>query len=434
MKNVHVGWGPVGMTPIKDRMYIQLNKLTLTGIKGTTSEIKIVSKHNEIPIWQSSDESIATVDNGIVHFIDEGQAVITVTIGKLVAKCKVTVVLTKEEQLIVDLQKGEATLPSDIEKTVIVDYSSILNLNGHTLKGELFTEQNGEIIEGDTDSIAIWAKQGSYIQVSGDGKVEAQAARYSMAVWAQGGTVVIEGGEYTNAGEGADLIYASEGGKVIITGGIFKAGYKRPETPGVQEDFVALNLKNNGADGCSIVVKGGTFYGYDPANNKSEIPAINFVAEGYESVKIGEFFHEETGKYYPIYEVRKIEQKPDTPEPEEGLDTSKMYYGVIPNNEIIPLSDITEEWIISKKQYLSSLESKGDQKFEIICDNKYDTLIVLIADPNLSAKVEVLGQYLNFSNTISDPTYYLDGKIIGDFKLYALVAQGSNDKNIIYVS
>jgi hypothetical protein len=54
-------------------------------------------------------------------------------------------------------------------------------------------------------------------------------------------------------------------------------------------------------------VKGGIFYGYDPDKNKSEIPAISFVAEGYKSEEVGKFFHEETGKYYPIYEVRKIE-------------------------------------------------------------------------------------------------------------------------------
>ena len=52
-----------------------------------------------------------------------------------------------------------------------------------------------------------------------------------------------------------------------------------------------MNLKNNGADGCVIIVYGGTFYNFDPAHNKSENDAWiaahpnGFVAEGYKSVK-----------------------------------------------------------------------------------------------------------------------------------------------------
>ena len=93
-----------------------------------------------------------------------------------------------------------------------------------------------------------------------------------------------------NAGEGADLIYASEGGQVIIEGGVFKACYKQPGTDGINENFMALNLKNNGADGSNIIVRGGKFYGFDPGNNEAEIPKPHsFLDEGYESIMTGTF-------------------------------------------------------------------------------------------------------------------------------------------------
>ena len=62
MKNVHVGWGPVGLTLIKDRAYIRLNYFKLSGVEGSSKTIQILSKHDETPIWQSKNEEIATVD------------------------------------------------------------------------------------------------------------------------------------------------------------------------------------------------------------------------------------------------------------------------------------------------------------------------------------------------------------------------------------
>ena len=84
MKNVHVGWGPVGMTIIKvgEGKKIQLNKSKLTGIKDTKYQLTIVSPNEGVPVWQSSNEQIAKVDqHGIVTFLKEGNAVITVTVG-----------------------------------------------------------------------------------------------------------------------------------------------------------------------------------------------------------------------------------------------------------------------------------------------------------------------------------------------------------------
>ena len=40
----------------------------------------------------------------------------------------------------------------------------------------------------------------------------------------------------------------------------------------------------------NIIVKGGRFYKFDPANNNTEGPGTNYVAEGYQSIKDGDYY------------------------------------------------------------------------------------------------------------------------------------------------
>ena len=53
-----------------------------------------------------------------------------------------------------------------------------------------------------------------------------------------------------------------------------------------------LNVKDADykAGTAKIVVKGGSFKGFDPANNKAEGAGTSFVADGYESVLEGEYY------------------------------------------------------------------------------------------------------------------------------------------------
>ena len=187
-------------------------------------------------------------------------------------------------------QGGKATLATniDLENTAIAitEGEATIDLNGKNITGGLFTESNGAVTEGTTDSYAFWVKEGAKLTINGDGKVKTDACKYSMAVWAQGGEVIINGGYYENAGEGSDLIYASAGGKIIINGGEFKACPTQPGVEGTAEEYSALNLKDN--TGSQITVYGGKFHNFDPANNASENPAQSFVAEGYISVETSE--------------------------------------------------------------------------------------------------------------------------------------------------
>lgn len=94
MKNVHIGWGPVGMTRISSKENTKL-KLSVTSITldiGSEYQLIIKSEYEETPIWESSNENVIKVDeNGLVTVVGYGNAYITVTSGTLKGTCKVSI-------------------------------------------------------------------------------------------------------------------------------------------------------------------------------------------------------------------------------------------------------------------------------------------------------------------------------------------------------
>jgi hypothetical protein len=147
--------------------------------------------------------------------------------------------------------------------------------------------------------VGLWVKGGD-VTIEGEGEIVAQDAMYSMAVWANGGTVIINNGRFINSGDGCDLIYASNGGKVYIYGGEFIATEYKGVESGTGNKHSALNIKNSDRAKSDIIVYGGSFYGFDPANNISEPNPSDewlashpngFVAPGYKSVQDGEWWN-----------------------------------------------------------------------------------------------------------------------------------------------
>ena len=177
---------------------------------------------------------------------------------------------------------GNITLADDVVlgAPLHVRKNVVFNLNGKTIS------INREGVEKQDYVFAVF--EGGKLTINGEGNVAAGEANTSVAVWAFGGDVVINGGYYTNAGEGCDLIYADKGSVVEINGGTFKAVERRDGVAGTNEKYSALNCRDN--SGSSFVVKGGKYYKFNPANNASENPAVNFVAAGYKAIAEGEWF------------------------------------------------------------------------------------------------------------------------------------------------
>ncbi len=139
-------------------------------------------------------------------------------------------------------------------------------------------------IYADGNDGAIHAVNNAVVTVSGKGTVTAVESKekYAMAVWADNGTVIINDGYFTQDISGDDdqydLIYASGTGVIEINGGTFKS-----VTP-----KWTLNIKDNSE--AKIIVRGGSFYKYDPSNSETENPTANFVADGYTVVKNGDWY------------------------------------------------------------------------------------------------------------------------------------------------
>ena len=107
----------------------------------------------------------------------------------------------------------------------------------------------------------------------------------AMAVEA-GGTsrVIINGGDFRQVGvpkddPKCDLIYATDKATIEINGGTFKA-----VTPAN-----TLNVKDTDRSNAKIIVKGGSFYKYDPSNPTLGDNEV-FVADGYHVEKDGDWY------------------------------------------------------------------------------------------------------------------------------------------------
>lgn len=214
---------------------------------------------------------------------------------------------TEEELFTSFINGGEIKLVKsfNIESSIIVESDTVLNLNNQSIA-------NTKVINNDCTTFEV--KNNAKLTIEGNGIVKSVAETpkdYSSAVWANGGYVEIKGGQFENEGDSTDLIYASNGGNIVIEGGIFKASGPANVTDnnGTLNIYSTLNVKDaNYKDGTSsIIVKGGTFYNFNPANNLSEGKNTNFVAEGYTVVVNGienlDCYTSEMGEV--IYEVVK---------------------------------------------------------------------------------------------------------------------------------
>lgn len=144
-------------------------------------------------------------------------------------------------------------------------------------------------IPEDTEGNGVFMVTEGTLTLDGDGVINGLGNNdWSMALWAKdNGRIVVNGGHYTNVGassetdsEHFDLVYASGNAQIEINGGEFQC-----ETP-----KWTLNIKDKDRVTASIVVKGGKFHGFNPADCDTEGEHTNFVAPGYKVVETDGIF------------------------------------------------------------------------------------------------------------------------------------------------
>lgn len=171
----------------------------------------------------------------------------------------------------------------DLTESILVTGALTLNLNDKNLIAEK------------TDAIVI-DNNGSLV-INGRGAVKAATddASSANAIWLKYGTAVLNGGDYYVGKDGAernDCIYvganayvadaATKVSTLTINGGKYEAAAKE------YDQYWVLNLRDEFYKaGSQIIVKGGTFVNFDPANNISEGANTNFVPKGWKSIDNG---------------------------------------------------------------------------------------------------------------------------------------------------
>ena len=190
---------------------------------------------------------------------------------------------------------GTHTLTEDIAKNgrfapgIFASDDIVWDLNGHNIT---FTNTQG---------YANFLLRGSLqLEINGNGTITNNANDYGFWAAAEGVKVVINGGTYYAA---THVLYA-EKGTIEVNGGEFHLTNGDTADKDANGNFkFLLNCldANYTAGTANIIVRGGTFYGFNPAQSYGEPGSpISYVPEGYESVQIG------TDGDLKIYKVQAI--------------------------------------------------------------------------------------------------------------------------------
>lgn len=155
-----------------------------------------------------------------------------------------------------------------------------------TIKDKVILDLNGHNITASGQNGVFEVTASGDLTIKGNGVITAvENNKSAMVVWATSpnAKISLEGGTYkqqiSNTSDSQfDMIYALRG-SVYIKGGTYESA-----TPAW-----TLNCKDEyyKSGEASIEVSGGTFKGFDPADNKAEGDGTNFMAEGYYTVKGG---------------------------------------------------------------------------------------------------------------------------------------------------
>ena len=202
-----------------------------------------------------------------------------------------------------DTVKLIANFSTDATKTMatdrlIVNKSITLDLNGYTMTipGELESSSNWAAFYINGGTLTVKDSTKSTGAIIGADKTE-ENPKYRGGVYLfhlTGGNLVIENGTFYAGGTVVNV----ETGTATVNGGKFSV---YPDVDTKDSRYLLNCIDKNYGDGTAhITVTGGTFVGFDPANNKAEGENTSFVAAGYVSRM------DEDGSYTVVPEDAKI--------------------------------------------------------------------------------------------------------------------------------
>ena len=232
----------------------------------------IVYKVVKVTVTASSEAELisAMTKSGSFNLVNQG---IGLSSAYLSSKQNTTLTISESGSIY-----PSATFRTDVSESIFVS-GRTLTLSG---TGSLVGPSNCTYGNG---SQAIFV-QGGTINIYGNLKIEGGSGSIgNHALTITNGTVNIYGGYFHSGldkdGKSSDVIYLRpqskfQSAKCNIYGGVF-------ETEG--DPSFLLNIQAKGAKWSTLKVYGGTFVGFDPANNSADGTPTNYVADGYKSVE-----------------------------------------------------------------------------------------------------------------------------------------------------
>ena len=173
---------------------------------------------------------------------------------------------------------GNIRVDSDVvpTETLVAEKNTTLDMNGSTIANE------NDIWNAANNAWSLVSARGEGVEltINGNGTFQAKEDDCYAVDVQDGANVVIENGTFIG---NIHAVYVLEG-TLTVKGGFFAVQQKYPDAAQANE-FVLNCYDENRADGkASIVVMGGTFVNFNPADCKAEGEQTNFVAAGYSVV------------------------------------------------------------------------------------------------------------------------------------------------------
>ena len=225
----------------------------------------------------------------------------------------------KLAKAIADAKAGDTITLSedvDVQQTLVVDKKLTLDLAGHKLynTNDLWDKPTAQ----DNNWSLISVRGNGDLTITGNGVLDAKKDDcYPVDLQDETAKLTIENGEFIG---NITAIYAHTG-EAVINGGKF--WIRQLNANNVQDGYgLTLNCldANYRADIANIIVTGGTFKFFNPANNRAEGEHTNFCVNGYTTKQDGDWYTVNPRTYENVDTDVKPDEKNDTTEVGEPVD------------------------------------------------------------------------------------------------------------------
>ncbi len=250
---------------------------------------------------------------------------------------------------------GEAKLAADLvlDESMVVKAGKevVLDLNGKTVSNtaDLWNE-----------SIASWSLlsvRGGSLTIKGAGTLQAKENDCFAVDVQDGGTVVIEDGTYVG---NVHAVYVYEG-TAEIKGGKYSIQQlsSNPDPYGYVLNCYDKNRENGIA---KIIVTGGEFVKFNPADCAAEGAGTNFLAGGYKSTQIGDSYFVTKAGVTPVANQEGFEDVIS-----KGSVGTPIEIQVSPNSTIVLKDGLANEGVKARN---ITIVGNGSQTVDVISGSK----------------------------------------------------------------